>query len=277
MYSCLAWAQSVQYRLEIHCWYFEEWSGSEDVCDSMMIQYESSFAEWACWTSHTSDFFHGSWFKDKGPTSLWAKVSQTCHCQESRPTVVCLDKTLEEAEIEDGECLGALVLQPQAAATVYLHLPCGVRGIAQLLPGVTVRKSEMNSGVCSRFRPQMGPLLPFWKMDLSWAGVMQALAATVLQSETRSGVCSRFRPHVMQTLAVTILQFDIISGRCSRFRPQMGPLLRFWKMDPSWAGVIQTLAVTVRQVEMSWRVCSRLGHSSCFCCHSGRWIRRDLG
>ena len=32
------------------------------------------------------------------------------------------DKTLEEAEIEDGECLTALVLQPQLAATRRRYL-----------------------------------------------------------------------------------------------------------------------------------------------------------
>ena len=28
-------------------------------------------------------------------------------------------------------------------------------------------------------------------------------------------------------------------GMCSRFKPQLGPLLRFWKMDPLWPGVVQ--------------------------------------
>ena len=44
-----------------------------------------SVAEWACWTSVTSAFFHSSRLEDKGPTSVWAKVSQTYHCQESSP------------------------------------------------------------------------------------------------------------------------------------------------------------------------------------------------
>ena len=49
--------------------------------------------------------------------------------------LVDFEQTLEEAEIEDGECLTALVLQPQLAAT-EVPLPCGVMEIAQSLPGV---------------------------------------------------------------------------------------------------------------------------------------------
>ena len=38
---------------------------------------------------------------------------------------------------------------------------------------------------------------------------------------------------------------------CSRFKPQIGPLLQFWKMDQSLPGALQTMAVTVRQFEIS--------------------------
>ncbi len=47
------------------------------------VSSKSNFAEWESGTSDTSAFFHGSRCKDKGPTSLWEKVPQTCHCQES--------------------------------------------------------------------------------------------------------------------------------------------------------------------------------------------------
>ena len=53
----------------------------------------------------------------------------------------------------------------------------------------------------------------------------------------------------VQTLAVTVRQFKISSRVCGRFKPQVGPLLRFWKMDLSLPGVMQTMAVTVRQFE----------------------------
>ena len=101
-----------------------------------------------------------------------------------------------------------------------VHLPCGVLEIALSLPGVmqtmavTVPQFEISSGVCSRFKPQMGPLLRFWQMDPSLPGVMN-------------------------TLAVIARQFEISSRVCSRFQPQVGPLLRFWKMDPSLPGVMQ--------------------------------------
>ena len=82
------------------------------------------------------------------------------------------DTTLQEAEIEDGECLTALVLQPQLAAT-EVRLPCGVMEITQSLPGVidalavTVRQFKVSLGVWTRFKPQSGPLLRFWQMDPS--------------------------------------------------------------------------------------------------------------
>ena len=49
--------------------------------------------------------------------------------------LVDFGQTLEEAEIEDGECLTALVLQPQLAATCTAFV-CGVTEIAKSLPGV---------------------------------------------------------------------------------------------------------------------------------------------
>ena len=52
---------------------------------------------------------------------------------------------------------------------------------------------------------------------------------------------------------MTVREFEISSRVCSRFRPQDLPLLRFWKMDPSLLGVMQTVAVTVRQFEISSR------------------------
>ena len=71
------------------------------------------------------------------------------------------EQTLEEAEIEDGECLTAVVLRPQLAATSNsaFALLCH-----QLLPGgmlsmaATVRQLEIGSRVCNRFGPQVVPL-----------------------------------------------------------------------------------------------------------------------
>ena len=65
------------------------------------------------------------------------------------------------------------------------------------------------SGVCGRFKPLLkGPLLRFWKMDLSLPGAMRSVG-------------------------VTVQQFDICSRVCNRFKPHGLPLLRFWQMDLS--------------------------------------------
>ena len=66
-----------------------------------------------------------------------------------------------------------------------------------------------------------------------------------------------------------------------------GPLLRFWKIDPSLLGALRAGAVTVRQFEVSSRACSRFNplavsglnllHAQGRCCDFGRWIRPYLG
>ena len=53
-------------------------------------------------------------------------------------------------------------------------------------------------------------------------------------------------PGVLKSMVVTVRQFKLSSRVCSRFKSQVRPLLRFWKMDPSLHGVMQTLVVTVR-------------------------------
>ena len=126
--------------------------------------------------------------------------------------LVDFEQTLEEAEMEDGECLTALVTQPQLAATnsafaLWCHggsaivtwgdADCGgdTSPVRDQLKGV-----QQIQATDDAFR--------FWKMDPSSPGVIDAMA-------------------------VTVQQFQISSGVCSRFRAQIGPLLRFWKMDPS--------------------------------------------
>ena len=76
--------------------------------------------------------------------------------------LVDFEQTLEEAEIKDGECLTALVLQPQLAATsrafaLWCHGDNAVVGHAE----------DGGAGVSSRFKPHLGPLLRFSKMDPS--------------------------------------------------------------------------------------------------------------
>ena len=51
------------------------WRDRQDFEDVSASQLDASdkcsFAEWACWTSHISAFFHASRVKDCDPTSLW--------------------------------------------------------------------------------------------------------------------------------------------------------------------------------------------------------------
>ena len=65
--------------------------------------------------------------------------------------LVDFEQTLEEAEIEAGECLTALVLQPQLAATGDASA-CGVMEITQSLPGAL-------QTMAATVRQQ------FWKME----------------------------------------------------------------------------------------------------------------
>ena len=56
---------------------------------------------------------------------------------------------------------------------------------------VAVRHFKISSGVCSKFRPQIRPLLRFWKMDPSLPGVLQGGAVTARQCKISSGAFSQ--------------------------------------------------------------------------------------
>ena len=127
------------------------------------------------------------------------------------------NKTLEEAGIEDGECLTALVLQPQLAAT------------------------------CSAFALfcQGGSEIITWG-DAEYGG-----DSSTVRDQLRG----------VQQIQAT--------GQA---------LLRFWKMDPSLPGAMNTMAVTVCQFKTCSKVRSRFrALAAGLCCDSGRWIRHYLG
>ena len=48
---------------------------------------------------------------------------------------------------------------------------------------MTVRQFESSSRECSKFKPQVGSLPRFWKMDPSSPGVIRTLVVTVGQFE----------------------------------------------------------------------------------------------
>eukprot|EP00434_Breviolum_minutum_P023230 symbB.v1.2.020488.t1/scaffold1730.1/size104407/1 len=124
------------------------------------------------------------------------------------------EETLEEAEIKDGECLTALVLKPQLAATEHAYaLWC--HGDSTIVTWGDADCGGDSSAVQDQLRgvQQMQAAgyafhLRFWQMD-------------------------QLSPGVMQIVAVTVLLFKISSGVCSRFRPHNSHLLRFWQMDQS--------------------------------------------
>ena len=97
------------------------------------------------------------------------------------------DTTLEEAEIEDGECLTALVLQPKLAATTRAFaLWC--HGESAIVTWGDADCGGDSSAVRDQLRSVQkiqGPhgmhLLRFWKMDLSLPGVIETGAVTVQQ------------------------------------------------------------------------------------------------
>ena len=128
------------------------------------------------------------------------------------------EQTLEEAEIKDGECLTALVLQPQLAATsrafaLWCHGDNAVVGHAE----------DGGAGVSSRFRPLLGPLLRF-----SENGSVVTLGGDAEDGGDSSAVQDQLThiPPLLRfwqmDLAVTVRQFKVSSGVSSRFKPYFG-------------------------------------------------------
>ena len=131
---------------------------------------------------------------------------------------------------------------------------------------VTVRQFEISSRVCSRFKPHGG----------AFAAILED-GSVVTWGDATGGDSSAVRDQLkgVQQIQATNRAFAAIladgsvvtwgdadfGGDSSAVRDQLkgvqqiqatnyGPLLRFWKMDPSLPGV-HTVVVTVRQFEIS--------------------------
>ena len=154
---------------------------------------------------------------------------------------------------------------------------------------VTVRQFKISSGVCSRFKPHMLPLLRFWKMDPSLPGVdadcggdssaVRDQLKGVQQIQATNGLCCHSGRWIRRHLGSCrwwVRQFKISSGVCSRFKPHMLPLLRFWQMDPSWPGV-DAVGGDSSAVRDQLKGVQQIQGGSGLCCDSGRWICGDLG
>ena len=165
------------------------------------------------------------------------------------------DKTLEEAEIEDGECLTALVLQPQLAATRYafalwchgdsavvtwggaeeggdsLAVRDQLKGVQQiqatdaafaaiLADGSVVTWGHAGyGGDSSAVQDQLKGVQKIHTTDAAFAAILEDGSVVI--------------PGVVQRMAVTVRQSEISSKVLSRFKAQVRPSLQFWKMDPS--------------------------------------------
>ena len=169
-----------------------------------------------------------------------------------------------------------------------MPLPCGVTEIAKSLhveiqaAVVTVRQFEVSSRVCSRFNPLTVSGLNLLHTQ-GFAAILEDGSVLTWGDPGRGGDSSAVRG---QLKGVQQIQSTYCKWIESAAHP--GLLLRFWKMDPSLLGEIQAAVVTVRQFEVSSRVCSRFNplttisglnllHAQGFCCDSGRWIRPYLG
>ena len=113
----------------------------------------------------------------------------------SQIVLVDPDKTLEEAEVENGAGLTALVLQPQLAATekafaLWCHGDSAIVTWGLAAQGGDSEGGSVatcgdsgsggdSSGACRRFRPHVPHLLRFCQMDLSLPGVLQDVAVTI--------------------------------------------------------------------------------------------------
>ena len=82
--------------------------------------------------------------------------------------LVNFEQSLEEAEIEDGECLTALVLQPQVAATSRVFA-LWRHGDSAIIPWGHADFGGDSSAVGDQLKgvPHLLPLLQFWKTDPS--------------------------------------------------------------------------------------------------------------
>ena len=180
--------------------------------------------------------------------------------------LVNFEQTLEEAEIEDGECLTALELQPQPAATkIAFALWC--HGDSRIVTwgnagwAVIVRQFKISSGVCSRFKPQVRPLLRF-SSSMKWGGVQCGLLSQMplpvlqeVQAIFIDGLpIGGYEPSRTLGLLQQTERKDTIPSttQIDLFLDKLpSGFLFFLSVDPSSPGAMQMQAVTVRQFKIS--------------------------
>ena len=192
-------------------------------------------------------------------------------------------KTLEEAEIEDGECLTALVLKPTTGGNRKVPLPCGVMEIVpnrylgwcrgwrwQFSSSRSAQGCASDSG-----HKSWGLCCDSGRWICCYLGFMQAGAVTVRQFETSWGGCSRFKP-LFEAFAAILADGSVVTwgdpdcgGDSSEVRDQLKGARQIQathnvglcgdsgRWIRRYLGSTNSVAVTVRKFEISSRVCSR--------------------
>eukprot|EP00434_Breviolum_minutum_P007778 symbB.v1.2.006864.t1/scaffold415.1/size208980/7 len=150
---------------------------------------------------------------------VWTKAKQAFGKKHLRlvtaknQVLVDFEQTLEEAEIEDGECLTALVLQPQLAATnSAFALWC--HGDSAMVTWGNARCGGDNSEV----QDQLKGVQQIQATESAFAAILEDGSVVIWGDADRGGDSSAVR--------------DQLRGVCSRSKPQDTPLLGFLKMDP---------------------------------------------
>ena len=193
--------------------------------------------------------------------------------------LVDFEQTLEEAEIEDGECLTALVLQPQLAATysafaLWCHGDSAVVtwGDADLGGDTSSVQDQLKgvqqiqaTGEAFAAILEDGSVVTWGRCSLWWRqfGSWRSAQGCEADSSHAWGLCCNSGRWIRRDLgSCRPWRWQFGSARSAQgcyadSSHMVGPLLRFWKMDPLWPGVVHALAVTIRQFKISWRVLCR--------------------
>ena len=135
------------------------------------VSSKSSFAEWESWTSDTSAFFHGSRCKDKSPTSLWEKVPQTCHCQESSLSQCWANLRRSRDRGRRVPYSSGTSTRQQQGQQQEVPLLCGVMEIAPSLPGV-MQTMVVTMVVTSAVRDQLKGVLQIQATGRAFAAIL---------------------------------------------------------------------------------------------------------
>ena len=268
-------------------------SSKEDVSHD---SHKCSFAERAFRTSHTSAFVHASRVKDSSATSLWEKILQTYHCQE--PSSGRFRAILEEAEVEDGECLTALVLQPQLTATSS--------AFALLCHGdnaVVTWGDAKRGGDSSAVRDQLRGVRQIQATAAAFAAILEDGSVVTWGLAALGGDSSAVQDQLKgvlqiqatsQVFAATLEDGSVVTWGDARFdgdssavQHQLKGVQQIQSTGMAFAAILEDGSVVTwgnehfggdsSAVRDQLKGVQQIQPQVSLCCDSGRWIRRYLG